>query len=248
MRVLNLLSFIFFLSIFNSCGLFSEEEKEDDDSTQVFTGDSSLECSDSSRCVEICKKLFSAESVLLSKCRKTNSAEIAQINIIYSSMGKGNWDSIKTEHLKVLIDFDDDIWPKYARVNNRVSAREMLLWVAEEEDVATLLDDKQVVLKNAFTIMGAPAYEEEVVFEGMKKDVDIERNQTFFEVSALNKNDRAFQAAHELLKEECEEQKNCVKTVYCDIYQSVVFGKLNELELGADADVDGQSLYADECD
>ena len=248
MRVLNILSFIFFLSIFNSCGLFSEEEKEDDDSTQVFTGDSSLECSDSSRCVEICKKLFSAESVLLSKCRKTNSAEIAQINVIYSSMGKGNWDSIKTEHLKVLIDFDDDIWPKYARVNNKVSAREMLLWVAKEEDVATLLDDKQIILKNAFTIMGAPAYEEEAVFEGMKTDVDIERNQTFFEVSALNKNDRAFQAAHELLKEECEEQKNCVKTVYCDVNQSVVFGKLNELELGADADVDGQNLYADECD
>lgn len=231
----------------NSCGLFSSEEKgEEDSSTPVFTGDSSLECADSSRCVEICKKLFSAESHFLSKCLKANSFEIGQINVVYSAMEKGSWDSIKQEHLKSLVDFDDSIWVKYARVNNRVSAREMLLWVAKEEDVAALLDDDNLVLKNAFTVLGAASYKDIAVFEGMKKNVDIDRNQAFFEVSALNKNDKAFKAAHALLKEECEERKNCIKQLYCELNQSVVFGKLNELELAAD--VGGRNLYADECD
>lgn len=244
MRFLSVLSFIFILLFISSCGLFSDEEEEEDSSTPTFTGDSSLECADSRRCVEICKKLFSAESHFLSKCLKTNSFEIGQINVVYSAMEKGNWDAIKQEQLKSLVDFDESIWVKYARVNNRVSAREMLLWVAKEEAVAELLDEDHLVLKNAFTTLGAPAYENIVVFEGMKTNVDIDRNQTFFEVSALNKNDRAFKAAHGLLEEECEEQKNCIKTLYCDVNQFVVFGKLNELELG----VGGRDLYPDQCD
>ena len=177
---------------------------------------------------------------------KENSFEIGQLNIVYSAMEKGNWDSIKQEYLKSLVDFDDSIWVKYARVNNKVSAREMLLWVAKEEDVAELLDEDRFVLKNAFTVLGSPAHKDIVVFEGMKVNLDIDRNQTFFEVSALNKNDKAFKAAHELLTEECEEQKNCIKNLYCDLNQSVVFGKLNELELGVGTF--GRNLYADQCD
>ena len=249
MRFWNILFFLFIVSFSGSCGLFSSESEkkdEDDENVDKFRGDISLECSQSERCKGYCNDLFAANPSLLSKCLDQESDDVTNLNAVISSMEKSSWDSIKKEPLYILVNFDDSIWPKYASVNSTVSAQEMLLWVAKEEEVADLLDEKNEVLRKAFTILGAPAHKDSVVFEGMKQDVDLDNRQSFFEVSALNKNDKAFRAAHDLLKEECN-SKACIKRLYCDIDATFVFGKLNELELGGDADADGDSLHRDEC-
>ena len=249
MRFLSIVFFLFIIVSFsNSCGLFSADSDNEgkDDETGGFTGASSLKCSSSQRCKEYCTKWFSAKSSLFDECLDQESDDVTKLNAALSSMDKGNWDSIKKEDLSVLIKFDEDLWPQYASVNNKVFARDMLLWVAKNEEIANHLDDDNEVLKNAFTVLGAPAHKNDVVFAGIKVDVDLDNRRTFFEVSVFDNNDKAFTAAHDLLKKECDSVKACIKKVYCDIDATVVFGRLNTLDLGGDAD-DGGSLHRDEC-
>lgn len=249
MRFLSIVFFLFIIVSFNnSCGLFSaDSDNEEEVETGGFTGISSVECSSSQRCKEYCNKWFSAKSSLFDRCLDQESDDVTKLNAALSSMDKGNWDSIKKEDLSILTKFDEDLWPQYASVNSKVFARDMLLWVAKNEEIADHLDEDGEVLKNAFTVLGAPVHKKDVVFESMKVDVDLDNRRTFFEVSVFDKNDKAFTAAHDLLKKECDSVKSCIKKVYCDIDATQVFGKLNELELGGDAD-DGDNLHRDECD
>ena len=200
--------------------------------------DSVVDCEESDLCKQQCNKLFSIDVLLLNKCLDQKSNIVSKMNSVFPPMQKGNWKSIKADSLKALIDFDDDIWPKYAGVNTTQS-REMLLWVAKNKDIARLLDDDHKILGNAFRVLGFASYDKKVQ-EGMNKDVDLDNQHTFFEVSVHSENDSAFKAAHELLRKECgENNKPCVKKVYCNIGRDLVFGKLNNLDLGEDADPDG---------
>ncbi len=231
----------------SSCGMFSSEDsKPTDGLTGEFKGAISDACQNSQRCKVHCNNLFVTKS-LLKKCLDQTTDRVSKLHAALSAMEKGNWSSIKAEHLQIVIDFDEDLWPKYASVNNRELAHAMIKWVANESKVAAFLKEDQRALRNAFLVLGTPGNgEKDIILRGMKKDVDLEKEQTFFEVSALKKNDNAFQAGHEILKEECEKRKSCIKRLYCDVNQTVVFAKLNELGLGGDAD-DGESLHDDEC-
>ena len=239
--------FLFIVTFQSSCGLFSDStgDDEDPDDKNGPNLETSVECSDSARCKQQCNKLFTTDASLLDKCLDQKSSDVSQINAAFSPMEKANWDSIKAISLDVLVDFDKNIWPKYAGIN-RVKAREMLLWVAKNDDIADLLDEDHNILRNAFSTLGSTSYDEKVQ-TGMTEDVDLEENRTFFEVSIHNNNDKAFKAAHELLKEECgENDRFCVREVYCSIENDLVFGTLNRLELGEDADSDG-TLNRSDC-
>ncbi len=239
---------------FSSCGfLFGGAQNQTEESAlKPELAGETVTCSESSRCNTLCKKMFSAEADRLEKCLKLKSSDVGELYTAYSSMERGNWSVIKAEYMQVLTDFDEDIWPEFAKRNDKVSAREMLLWVAKGKDVATLLDNEDddeeegsKILKRAFAVLGAPAEKDKVVIEGMKKNVDTTKQQNFFQVSVLNKNDDAFQAGHTLLKAECKNQKSCIKSFYCATDEDIVFGKLNSLGLGAE--VDGGGLFPDEC-
>ena len=237
-----------------SCGIFSSDSNEllENGNNEKFEGDVSSKCVDSLKCKEVCKKLFSEQSSLLDKCRNQESGDVSKLKTAVTGMEKGSWAAIKTEYLYILTNFDKNIWPKYAGVVY-VKSREMLLWVAKNKEIADLLDEEHEVLRRAFKILGAPAHADIVVFDGMKKDVDVEKAQSFFEVSALAEegagNDKAFKAAHELLKSECgENKKSCVKSLYCAVDQDKVFAKVNELELAEDTGVTGHRLHRGNCD
>ena len=248
MRFLNVLFFLFVAGIGGSCGLFSDEStgNNEDEATLKFAGDVSSKCSDNQRCRNYCGALFSHDVSLRDKCADQALGDVSKINSAISAMDSGHWSSIKREHLHILIEFDKSIWLEYASINNKVSAQSMLLWIAQEEEIANLLGEGegQEVLKNAFAVLGAPAYDD-AVLKGMKMFVDLDKDQGFFEVSVLKGNDNAFQEAHELLKKECG-SRVCVKNIYCEIDQDVVFGKLNQLELAQDAEADG-ALYREDC-
>lgn len=227
-----------------SCGLGGDSKKEDSEGGPKFV---EAECTEDSRCKEQCKKLFSLETDLLNKCLKQDSADVSQLNVVISAMDKGNWNSIKPDPLKIIVDFDEDIWVKYAGVNI-ARAKEMLVWVAKEEEIANHLGDEQAPLKAAFASVGGERFREDIrVIEGMKAEVEINKKRTFFEESVHNQNDTAFEAAHELLKRECDESKACIQKLYCDIGESVVFGKLNTLDLGSDVADTGNDFSQSDC-
>ena len=228
-----------------SCGLGDDSKEEGSEGEIKFVD---AECTEDPRCEERCKKLFSLETDLLNKCLEQDSADVNQLNIVVSAMDKGNWNSIKPEPLKILVDFDEDIWVKYVGVNI-ARTKEMLVWVAKNEEIANHLGDEQAPLKVAFASVGGERFHEDIrVIEGMKAEVEGNTGRTFFEESVHNQNDTAFKAAHRLLKRECDERKTCIKKVYCDIGESVVFGKLNNLDLGGDAVGSGDELHQSTCD
>ena len=228
-----------------SCGFGGDSSGEKDPKEEPKFVDA--ECTEDSRCKEQCKKLFSLETDLLNKCLKQDVADVSQLNVVVSAMDKGNWNSIKPEPLKILVDFDEDIWVKYADVNI-ARAKEMLVWVAKNEEIANHLGDEQAPLKAAFASVGGERFREDIrVIEGMKAEVEVNKRRTFFEESVHNQNDTAFEAAHALLKRECNESKACIQKVYCDIGESLVFGKLNTLDLGGDAVASGNELHQSDC-
>ena len=238
--------FLCLILVFNSSCLPNPSEEESDRAT-LTSGANGGVCSVSTACQKTCKKIFETSANLYEKCLEETTDDVSDLNKVISAMEKGNWKSIKGGSLKVLMDFDKDIWPKYAGIRDKATIEEMLLWVAENEDIATHLDEKHQVLKRAFTVLGAPAGADTVVREGMEKDVDKKEKLSFFEVSAFENNKPAFEGAHQLLKEECEEELFCIEKFYCKLNKTLVFGKLNNYGLAEDAKKSG-SFYQEDCD
>ena len=213
--------------------------------TEGKDGEDSVECSTRPACQLKCKTVFETSKDLYDKCLEEKSDDVIELDRAISAMEKGSWKSIKPGALKVLVDFDEDLWPKYAGVRDKDIVQDMLLWVAENPDVSEHV--YQEVLKKAFTVLGQPASEDEVVREGMTKDVDIKEKRTFFEVSAFKKNQSAFESAHELLVQECNEDPYCIRKFYCALNKTLVFGKLNSWDLAESAQQSG-SLNQSDCD
>ena len=237
------LATVFFNS---SCKLGGNQT--DDSTTVTLTkgvdGEGSVECSTRPACQLKCKTVFETSKDLYDKCLEEKSDDVIELDRAISAMEKGSWKSIKPGALKVLVDFDEDLWPKYAGVRNKEIVQAMLLWVAENPNVSEHV--YQEVLKEAFTALGQPASEDSAVRKGMNEDVDIKEKRTFFEVSAFKKNQSAFESAHELLVQECNEDHYCIKKFYCALNKTLVFGKLNSWDLAESAQKSG-SLNQSDC-
>ena len=251
LRAVGLLCVLVFTS---SCGfLFGGDNTPnttDESALKTELTGESVTCSESNRCNTFCKKMFSAELDRLEKCLKFKSSGVGDIHTAYSSMERGRWSAIKAEYMQVLTEFDDQIWPEFAQRKNKISAREMLLWVAKQKEVALLLDkgdeeEGSKILKNAFSVLGEPAEKDKAVIKGMEKKVETAKNQNFFQTAVMNKNDEAFKAGHTLLTAECKSQKSCIKSFYCDTDEDIVFGKLNTLGLGKE--ISGGGLFRSNC-
>ena len=141
---------------------------------------------------------------------------------------------------------DIDLWIRKAQ-SSKESSRRMLLWLAEKPEVALELDSEGRVLRAGFESLGR-VYGSRALLESMKMDIDVEHDQhrTFFEVAAIYDNVDVFKKAHQLVKEECGGDWICVKQVYCASCSDIIFGYLNKLDLGQDADSDGL-LHKREC-
>ena len=247
MRLFGLVILLLSLNFLGAC--FSNTKPPPEDDSAEFKGDVSINCSDSVKCENNCNLLFVTDVDRLDKCLDSKGDEISSIKSVVDAMSGGNWDGIKADDLEVLTTFDTDIWLEYAQINNKPNVREMLLWVAEEQGVGALVNNNKglEILEVAFRTLGSSASEDKRVQEGLKKEVDLETGETFLEVSALAENDEAFKAAHRMLKDHCDEDARCMKNLYCDVNEDVVFSKLNELELADEVDSDGGQLLPREC-
>ena len=198
-----------------------------------------------------CRRLFFRDSSVVEKCGRRSVTEVRYMRRTVLAMERGQWTSIQASELKVVIEFDEEfdenLWLDHAAISKEGS-QDMLVWVAEEKEIAELLDDDGEVLKAAFGKLGA-LYGRDAVLEGMKNRVDRTHGRNFFEIAAVNRNDDAFKNAHDLLKAECEDKEDervCMKDVYCSSCADTIFGRLNGLGLGEDVERDGE-LHKSEC-
>ena len=229
--------------LYISCSSSSSNSENELDQFEKTFGRIS-KCSENPGCKSDCRRLFIKDSSLVERCSSRSITDVRYMKKIVLAMERGQWSSIQASELEVVFEFNRDLWLDHAAISKN-SSREMLVWVAEEEEIAELLDDDGRVLKTAFKEVGS-SYGDNSVIEGMKDRVDLTDNRNFFEIAAVNDNNDAFKNAHNLLKKECDEERVCIKQVYCSSCADIIFGRLNELDLGEDADSDGL-LHKTEC-
>ncbi len=173
-----------------------------------------------------------------------SSGIVRKVKGTVRALKRGNFNSIKASDLEQLMDLDKNLLVHGARVSKE-NSKNLLEWVAEDTEIAALLDPEGEVLRAAFEEL-APAYGERAFIEGVKQNISRQGYKSFFEVAAVHDNEEAFKKAHEVIKNYCGETTTCIKEAYCASCADIIFGYLNKLDLGKDADRDG-FLHKNEC-
>lgn len=239
------IKFIFLLSVLWGCST-PQSSTDLEGARQEDSGIFAIEtiCDRDDRCVASCRELFVADSNRADKCMSQTVGNVRALKIVVTAMDRGSWSSIKPDQLRRALEFDSDLWLPYVSVNKSHN-REFLKLVAEQPEVAELIDDNEI-LRQAFmslVLLGSP---DDKILEGMQKYVDEDENQTFFGVAALSNNNKAFEEGHRLLSDVCQKRKLCVQRVYCAIYEDIVFTRLNDLNL-ADEVTDSSRISISIC-
>ena len=229
---MNYIVFICIFFIVSCSGLFSDLEKQ----WSSFSSSSDTVravCSD--QCESYCRDVFSF-SDHYEKCVDLGYSSAQKVESVYSRMEKGNWSSITSEELDVLVDISIEPWLRQAR-SFHASAKEMLLWIAKNKDIARLLDDEGSILKEG---LGSVSYKRNV--RGLKEglSLQLEDGKRFLEVMAWERNDEGLKKMHQLILNVCGNRDGCIEDVYCTYKdEDIVFESITDLELHSDfSDVD----------
>lgn len=230
--------FFFIILFYSSCGLQSQNMNNHVNADTKTTKKEKPKiiksiCEDNNNCKNICNNLFQDE--LLDRCYEQSVSDVNQLKVVINNMRKNKWKNIKSQSLKILTDFDKDIWAKYSGTND-IFSKDMLIWIAKNPDIAEILDPSSRVLKNAFIELGSAFDKEDKIKYGMKCHIEEQNKEpySFFAVSALEGNSKAFEAGHKLLSEECENtdevlQFTCIKQIYCSL-NHIVFSELKNID------------------
>lgn len=215
------------LFLFISCSrLFSEVEKNWF-SLSSSSGASEAVCSD--QCERRCRDVFSHTDDY-EECMSLGYSSARKVDSVYSRMRKGNWSSIESEELEVLVDISIAPWLKQAQ--SHAGVREMLVWIAENEDIAQLLDDEGAVLKEGLESISYKRNEQGIK-DGL--NVHLEDERRFLEMMAWEENNEGLKKTHQLILDVCENNDRCVENIYC-IYKGsdIIFELITDLELHSD--------------
>ena len=200
-------------------------------------------CSEKESCAKICNKLFNTKNSVDS-CLSLNEAEVSKVQNTLTAIENQRWNTINAAELKALLSISKEVWLQHIHTHPK-QAQDMLLWLAEESDIGKQMEGTEEIIKKAIEALTYSQGDQAFV-EGLKKIIDTEDNKTFLEICAENNNDTLFRVTHNVLTQECS-NTSCIKNLYCDLDRSIIFGKLNKLGLGTEADQDGDSLHSDEC-
>ena len=208
------------------------------------TEDTKSTCSEKEECTAICNELFKDKSSI-DKCLYISESEVNKVQETLSAIEDQQWNKIDSAELKALLNISKEVWLQHIHTNQK-QAQEMLLWLAENPDIGRQMEETEDIIKKAFEMLTS-AQGDHAFIEGLKTIIDTEDNKSFLEICSENNNDTLFKVAHNVLALECNNSTSCIKNLYCDLDKSIIFGKLNKLGLGAEADQDGDSLHGDEC-
>ena len=241
--------FLLFLSFsFIACG--SVNSNIQNSQVQVSSNVVREKCTNHQTCPELCANLFKFTSYeLYEKCLTQPVSLVSNLNKALPLMQVSKWEAIKIEMIQSVAEFDTSVWLKYARINDKTNARNMLLWIAENAEVIAFLDNNHEILASAFNVLAKAEGRHTRVIEGMKEDLDTDfgGDQNFLRFTALENKNQAFKAGHELLKSECDGNKSCIRYLYCHISEDRFEGKIAELGLTEDLVEDRTFTYTDDC-
>ena len=201
---------------------------------QRSTNDESENNACDANCEKICAKVF-IDSSAENKCESYSNRDVREIDDTYEKMRSGKWDSIDSNYLELMVSISYEPWERRAGSSFKNSKR-MLVWVAEISEQSTV-DVIQLVttdvLKEALYSLGDSRRNINGIREGLKEDLKTSDNEvrSFLEMLAWENNDEIFEKVYAIIKEECSSRDLCIKDVYCDHSEDIIFETVTELGL-----------------
>lgn len=220
------MKYLFSLLFLFGCGWF----KADQFSTLYSNSANKLSSSGCSiKCQQDCRAIFSNADEL-DQCTDLSDSTVLQIERAVNNMSRGLWKPITEEQISHISNISYSPWLKYAD-SGAESAENMLIWLAENEQIPYYLDEEGEVLKTVLASLSPFSFD-----KGVKDALsrDIEEGRTFLEMTAWNKNDESFRRIHKVILAVCENNTICIRQTYCQNNSDIVPDTVNKMELNLD--------------
>ena len=215
------LLFLFGCAWFKTGQLFDLHSNNQDHSTD------SSSCS--RECQQDCRTIFSNADEL-DQCTRLSDSTVRQVERAVNNMSRGLWKPITEDQISHISNISYSPWLKYADGSTE-SAENMLIWLAENEEIPYYLDEEGEILKTVLASLSSFSFDRGVK-DALSKD--IEEGKTFLEMTAWNKNDEGFRRIHKVILETCENNEICIRQTYCQNNSDIVPDTVNKMELNLD--------------
>ena len=197
-------------------------------------------CSD--QCQKDCRNAFS-EQKSYEQCYNLGYELSRKIDSVYHRMKRGSWSSISSEDLSTVINISFEPWIKNAK-NSRVSSKEMFIWIAENENIALLLDKNKEVLTEGLSTL-SNRNNLNAIKEGLT--IPLQDGRNFLQMLAWENNYTGFKKIHQVIMSTCESEPRCIEEIYCRNKNfDIVFETITELNLHLDF-TDSERFHAGYC-
>ena len=106
-----------------------------------FGKDSDVKCKEDEICAEVCDDFFSGKDE--SKCLESPVELVYEFDILIESLDDGDVEDVEPEILDCLLEIDDGPFTKELRRLSSREAKEFLELIAEDEDLAEVMEDQE---------------------------------------------------------------------------------------------------------
>ena len=184
----------------------------------------------SGQCQRNCRNVFS-DKTSYEQCYGLGYESARRVDSVYHRMKRGSWSSISSEELLTVINISFEPWIKNAK-NSRLSSKEMFIWIAENEDIALLIDQNNEILTEGLSAL-SNRRNLTAVEEGLA--IPLQDGRNFLQMLAWEKNHTGFEKIHQVIMSACESEQRCIEEVYCRNRNfDIVFETITELNLHSD--------------
>lgn len=183
----------------------------------------------SNECQQDCGEIFPSSGEF-DACTRLSDKTVALINRAVNNMQRGIWDPITEEQISFIVDISYSPWIEHAD-RSYESAENMLIWLAENNNIPHYLDEDGEILK---TVLDSLSF---LPFDNGVKDAlgkDIKDGRTFLEMMAWEKNHEGFKRTHNAILNVCDRDSICVRQTYCQNNSDIVPDTVNKLKLNLD--------------
>lgn len=183
----------------------------------------------SNECQQDCREIFPISDDFY-QCTELSDQKVHLIERAVNSMSRGIWNPITEEQISFIVSISHAPWIRYADAGYE-SGENMLIWIAEDENIPHYLDEDGEVLKSVLDSLSSMSFDEGVK-DALSKD--IEDGRTFLEMLAWEQNDEGFKRTHNVILNICDKEEICIRQTYCQNNSDIVPDTVNKLDLNLD--------------